>query len=330
MTTSKFIPHDEFMQQLQKERLNRLETLEKKVPTEMKEAPRWCVFKTYYDNETKQRQKYILRCDDGKWASSITPHEWSDFKTALEYAQNNNCSGLAFALDGSGLTCIDLDHSKQPNGTYSSLAQEVMLKAGDTYTERSISGEGLHVFVKGDILDGKNGYKNRNDNIRLEVYDSGRFICMTGDILGSSKLLDCTDALKKGLRVKLGKKTELKADFGNLNNESDKDVISAIQRSKKGMDFNAMYSGQNIRGNESETDFAMLNILAFFTKGDTAQMERIFRSSGLYRDGKDKYLKHSIDKAAATTYAFKSTSGKKDNNLKENTSKNIRDNGASR
>lgn len=301
MITTKFMPREQYMAQLQEERMRRLAALEKNVPAEMQSLPHWCVFKTYYNQETKQRQKYILRTSDGKWAKSNQPSEWSSFEVALEYARNNKCTGLSFALEGSGMTCIDLDHSRQANGKYSALAQEVMQLAGDTYTERSISGEGLHVFVKGNVLQGK--YKNRNDEISLEVYDSARFISMTGDILGSNQLLECSEDLKISLRQKLGRKTEYSQNVSAVNNESDRDIIEILRRSSKGGDFSRMFDmGEDIKGNRSVTDFTLLNMLAWATRRDVMQMERIFRASALYRPEKENYMKHSAEKAAATCY----------------------------
>lgn len=287
----------------------RLGVLRANVPEEMRALPNWCVFRTKWNAEKGKKDKFIISPTDGKWAKSTDPATWTDFETAMHYAEENNCEGLSFALDGSGISCIDLDHSVERDGTLSANAEKLTKEIPETYTETSVSGNGIHIFVKDDIL-AKGKYRNRavTDSGEIEVYDAGRFISMTGAVRsGSLTLGKCPQATMSWLRQTLGRRTaeqNRQPEQRDRASQSDQEVIDRIRRSKKGSTFDQLYSGGNVTGDNSRNDFMLLNMLAFFTDCNAAQMERIFKSSGLYRPEKgEPYLNRSINKACSTLTA---------------------------
>lgn len=287
----------------------RLGVLRANVPEEMRALPNWCVFRTKWNAEKGKKDKFIISPTDGKWAKSTDPATWTDFETAMRYAEENNCEGLSFALDGSGISCIDLDHSVEKDGTLSANAEKLTKEISETYTETSVSGNGIHIFVKDDIL-AKGKYRNRavTDSGEIEVYDAGRFISMTGAVRsGMLTLGKCPQATMSWLRQTLGRRTaeqNRQPEQRDRASQSDQEVIDRIRRSKKGSTFDQLYSGGNVTGDNSRNDFMLLNMLAFFTDCNAAQMERIFKSSGLYRPEKgEPYLNRSINKACSTLTA---------------------------
>lgn len=287
----------------------RLGVLRANVPEEMRALPNWCVFRTKWNAEKGKKDKFIISPTDGKWAKSTDPATWTDFETAMRYAEENNCEGLSFALDGSGISCIDLDHSLEKDGTLSANAEKLTKEIPETYTETSVSGNGIHIFVKDDIL-AKGKYRNRavTDSGEIEVYDAGRFISMTGAVRsGTLTLGKCPQATMSWLRQTLGRRTaeqNRQPEQRDRASQSDQEVIDRIRRSKKGSTFEQLYSGRDVTGDNSRNDFMLLNMLAFFTDCDPAQMERIFKSSGLYRPEKgEPYLNRSINKACSTLTA---------------------------
>jgi antirestriction protein ArdC len=289
----------------------RLSDLEANVPDEMKALKNWCVFRTKYNPETERQEKFVISPTDGKWAKSNDPDTWVDFETAIKYAEENDCAGLSFALDGKcGITCIDLDKSISKDGKLTESAEKLTQELADTYSETSVSGNGIHIFVADDIL--HKTYKNRADlpDGEIEVYDSARFISMTGNMRSkSNKLTKCPAATTSWLRGTLGKKfaereNKPRADVGRQN---DSDVIERIRRSKRGHDFDTLMSGGAITGDKSRDDMILLNMLAFFTDCNREQMEAIFLSSGRRADlganGEKKssnYLSRSIEKACSS------------------------------
>lgn len=288
----------------------RLSDLEANVPDEMKALKNWCVFRTKYNPETERQEKFVISPTDGKWAKSNDPNTWVDFQTALKYAEENDCAGLSFALDGKcGITCIDLDKSISKDGKLTESAEKLTQELADTYAETSVSGNGIHIFVADDIL--HKTYKNRADlpDGEIEVYDNVRFISMTGNKRSkSNKLTKCPAATTSWLRGKLGRKSaEYDNKPRNIERQSDSDVIERIRRSKRGRDFDTLMSGGAITGDKSRDDMILLNMLAFFSDCDRSQMEAIFRSSGRSVEtggqgqGKSSnYLARSIDKAVSS------------------------------
>lgn len=332
-----------------KRNVERLKALKNNVPGEMKEMPNWCVYRTKWNDEKGKKDKFVLSAHDGKWAKINDRNTWADFDTAYKYALENNCEGLAFALDGSGITCIDLDKcivkdgqvngvaTSKANGEMNDVASKLVPELSDVYCEKSASGNGLHFFLKDDILS-KDAYANRavlpcGDEI--EVYDNARFISMTGDIFDKSnnadklsKLSKCPVQSMNWIRWALGTKNKTNTSphsserkSTDLRYQSDSEVLDRIRHSRKGEQFDTLYNGGDITGDKSRDDLAMLNVLAFFTDCNEQQMRSIFEGSGRFRPETKNaaYLTRSIRKACdSLTVRFgqnqscaKSSKGKK-------------------
>src|ERR687894_488035 len=74
--------------------------------------------------------------------------------------------------------CVELDDCITDDGEIESWAAEIVEQL-DSYTERSPSETGAHIFVKAKL----NGSRRRSGG--FEVYDERRFFCMTGESLGA-------------------------------------------------------------------------------------------------------------------------------------------------
>lgn len=274
------------------------------IPDAMKALPNWVAFRTeQVDGKIK---KVLLSPNKGasdvkylKWAKSDDPTTWATFEKAAAFAKKYKLDGLAFAMSGSGMTCIDLDHHIDENGKPSKLAQKFIDAAQGTYIEKSVSGRGLHIFYAGER---PNGYQNRNIELDLETYDSARFMSMTGNLYGSApKEINPPSAeLNNLLKSYLAKVQSYAAPSIPLGMD-DNALIDKIRSSKVGRDFDALMRGEDICGDHSVSDFKLCNMLAFFSGGDAAQVERCFRSSGLYRPQKgDAYVRRTAEKACST------------------------------
>ena len=132
----------------------------------------------------------------GRGASTTDPKHWSSFeevKKAYECAivrghmelrekgkptQQVSVGGVGFVFDGKpdadGLVFAGVDFDKViSGGEIASLAQERIKRLG-SYTERSVSGGGLHVILKARPL--ASGVAHGG----VEMYTSGRYFTMTG------------------------------------------------------------------------------------------------------------------------------------------------------
>ena len=118
---------------------------------------------------TRRDGKRPIQCD-GSPASSTNAATWAPYLAVL---QANAGDGLGIML-GQGLACWDLDHCLD-GGAVKPWAVEVLSGInGAIWIERSLSGDGLHVFVHADESP---GWRRGG----VEFYSRHRFIAVTGD-----------------------------------------------------------------------------------------------------------------------------------------------------
>jgi primase-polymerase (primpol)-like protein len=103
---------------------------------------------------------------NGRAASSTEPATWCDYMSVI-----GKPHGIML---GDGLACWDLDDVIAEDDTLHHDAIEVLAGIADPiWIERSMSGRGLHVFVKGE------GPSSQSSHV--SYYSWGRFIVVTGD-----------------------------------------------------------------------------------------------------------------------------------------------------
>ena len=259
------------------------------VPDEMKARPNWVVVKTWWNAEKGKYNKRPINCnsDKGEYAESDNPETWTTFDNALKYLKEKGGTTVAYALDGKdNISCIDLDRCYDENGQPSALAKEVLSKCGKTYVEKSVSGNGLHIFGKTEGMDIRSFSKDGD----LEFYQKEHFIAMTGDGAGYSRLESFdTPEMKELLSRKCEKREEWKGvckGVNGLSTMTDRDVVEKASNAKNGDKFKRLYAGEDLQNNHSNSDMSLMNLLAYWCNGDKEQMLRIFATSGLFRPNK--------------------------------------------
>ncbi|MER6485757.1 DNA primase [Streptomyces virginiae] len=129
-------------------------------------------------------------------ASSTNARTWSTYTDA---AASSAGVGLGFVLsDVDDVVCIDLDHCLNPlTGRLAPWAAAILRDAGATYVEVSPSGDGLHIWGRADVRQGRR--IRRPDGTAVEIYGTGRYIAMTGRRHGScpSILADLSAVVSK-------------------------------------------------------------------------------------------------------------------------------------
>ncbi|HOO44718.1 MAG TPA: DUF3987 domain-containing protein [Deltaproteobacteria bacterium] len=205
---------------------------------------------------------------------------------------------------------IDLDHCIDDTGAIQPWAQAEVIRF-NSYTEVTPSDHGLRIFIKGR-LPGK-GRKKGN----LEVYDRGRYLTVTGHHLPGTPLEihERQAALDAFLAEHF---PESKPQENNTDNKArpwltDDEVIKKATASKQGEKFKRLIAGDSSEyPSQSEADAALALILAFWCDKNLAQMDRILRASGLYREkwdekrGAKTYGEMTLERAATLcreTYA---------------------------
>lgn len=275
------------------------------IPQELKEMNQWLWFKIYHNKDKNGNTKLVkipispITCESNEWNKK---ENWSDFETALDGLEKSGCDGLSFVLsEDDPFVCIDLDKVKDNFDEVKNILNDF----SDTYSEISVSENGVHIFVKGNIA------KNINNQIdRFEMYKSNKCIAMTGNVIG-----DCRETLDKQYMLNIYyKKYALKetireqiAHYKSIDGDVPdiEEILKAIYKTnRKGRElFNGAYS----TGDASKDDFQLLLVLNSFTHGNADLMLEIFLKSALNRKGDMskrkteaayiKYLNQSIKKA---------------------------------
>ena len=277
------------------------------IPQELKELPQWVVYKTYLDKGTNKTKKIIISPTTSKFAHCNDCTTWTNFETAKDYAQKHNYKGLVFALT-KDIIFIDLDNAidKTTEQVISTKAQQIVELFPNTYTEKSISGKGIHILCKGNL---PTDCYHRNDKDGIEIYDTNRFICITGDLFTnatSTILKDYSQDIPQIAYDYVGKRKPLKVYIPTKSTQSTSDLITQIQNSKQSYKFNSLYSGNTSSyPSHSHAESALVYILAWWTQ-DPNQIDNIVRSSGLMRDkwisrrGNTTYGQQLIHQALST------------------------------
>lgn len=264
-----------------------------KIPDEFKQYKNWIVWK-YEDLEAEKPTKVPYCPHNGKHASVTEPATWSTFDLALSVLKSKNYSGLGFVLtEADPFACIDLDDSK---GNGVSLHRQMQIYSQfNTYTERSPSGTGCHLWVQGRV---KSGRKRSS----IEIYSQLRYMTMTGDIIRNEPIKDFNIELNY-LWGQMGKGGVAEIVYSGLTEqkEVDEDVINRALNAANGDKFEKLLLGnwQDIYQSQSEADFAFIDMVAFYTQ-NRKQIERIFHSSELGKRDKAKrvdYLSWMINKS---------------------------------
>ncbi len=281
--------------------------LRKNVPEEMLKKPNWVVVHTRENKDTGRLDKSIISPHTDKHAEINNPETWADFDTACKYAKEKGCACLAYALDGKdGIACINIDDSMEDNGDFSDIAQKAFIAASGSYTEKSISGKGLHIFGKTKGSDLRSYSKDNT----MEYFQGSHFIAMTGDNFGSSELCSFdTPMMQNVLQSKLERRTAWKntgMGVEGLSSMDDREMLDRAFKAKNGDTVKRLYNGEDLRGNHSNSDMSLMNYLAFWSNHDIEQMLRVFSTSGLYRaDKPQSYYEHTAIKAVKGTTVYK-------------------------
>lgn len=249
----------------------------KKIPDEMKQLKRWVLWKIK-TNEKGKPTKVPINAKSGYGAKSNDSSTWTTFDEALKNAEILGCEGLGFML-GNGYFGVDIDHAIDNKDLINEFVDTLK-----SYTEISQSGEGIHIICKGVLPSGA----RRKGNI--EMYDSARFFAMTGILYNDLEysIEDRTDEIKQLWNKYLNENKSNSSYVFEKERKScltDEEVITKATESQSGNLFTCLYYGQweGLYPSQSEADMSFCSILAFWCAKDEEQMDRIFRSSKLYR-----------------------------------------------
>lgn len=152
------------------------------IPEILKAQDRWASFEVKWNPESGKFDKRPVY-----GAKSNDPATWVSFDEARK--RINRHTGISLALPAEkttkpSLVVIDIDHCIE-DGQLSAAAEQIVRMFAGTYIERSLSGDGLHIFVYGTTrMNGNEKLVINGTALDMEVYSSRRFIVMTGNLAG--------------------------------------------------------------------------------------------------------------------------------------------------
>ena len=237
---------------------------------ELKLEKRWCLWHLKKETDSKGAVSYkkvpdqvTERGERYKGASSTDPSTWATFAEVQAALDRNGdrFGGVGIFFDGDGLVGIDIDgehdaekDSRNPKET------EVRELIGDTYTEISPSGNGLHLLVWADMETlpckvyesttnkgqsyaawDKEQYKQKlewtEDGVKygLECYPGGRYFTFTGNVLdGLSAIENRTEGVRKFLDRYMLKSTRQGSKQGKPSKATTPTVFNSAEGATAG------------------------------------------------------------------------------------------------
>jgi hypothetical protein len=248
-----------------------------------------------YEHRDGKLTKVPYCATTGKLAATDEPWTWSEFNVAHAAVERFGYSGIGFVLTASDPFCfIDLD---APNGDPIIIERyNKILQAFDSYSEVSPSGQGMHIICKATLPQGR----RRN---KIEMYSSGRYMTVTGLTYQDRPIAErevLAGQLWDELQITPKELFEAQSQPEQFTDKQIYDIASTAENADK---FNSLWSGQfqTYYQSQSEADFALINILGFYSR-NIEQIRRMFRQSGLGQRKKanreayvDPMIKRSFD-----------------------------------
>lgn len=135
----------------------------------MKALPQWvCAWNS---------SKVPMRATEYRAASSTDTESWSTYEQAAAAVAQGVYDNIGFVFADNGYVGIDIDRGHDDEGFLSELSVDILNRC-QSYTEKSRSGRGFHIILKGNLP-----FKGRNNNSGLEIYRASRYFIMTGKVL---------------------------------------------------------------------------------------------------------------------------------------------------
>lgn len=279
---------------------NKIENLEN-IPQELKKMNHWIVWKGIKQNDGKvSKVPYDIT---GQYQKSFK--EPYSFQEAKESLKAGLVDGVGFALEGSGYTCLDFD-----GDSLDDIPEQLRVYENHTYAEISPSGNGIHVWFKGDYVGEKNKKgkvirKTNKDDYKIEWFFATGYVTFTGNALNDLPISDEQMILEQLYNSTYSnsdiKKSSIPDVEGNLQNRTDDDAVldKALTNKQTRLLFNNETKKSYGDGSHSSKDHALLKDIAKITS-DPEQIERLFKRSALYREPPEKhhtYPARSIERA---------------------------------
>jgi hypothetical protein len=153
-----------------------LPVLPDSIPQALRDRDHWVLWRAEQRNPGKKPDKVPYQIASPRaHASSTNPRTWGCFADAVDAqaCPALAADGIAYVLaQEDGITVLDLDRV-YVDEQLDPRAAKLLARCGRSFTERSPSGTGLHIWVRGVVPVALVG-------LQIEVYSTARVMAMTG------------------------------------------------------------------------------------------------------------------------------------------------------
>lgn len=290
------------------------------LPEKLRERDQWVCWRYAWRNG--EWTKLPIDPNTGDTAKSTDSETWAPFTDAWAFHEegDGDTDGVGFVVhDGDVIVGLDLDDCRNPEtGEVDEWARGVV-EGAPTYAEVSPSGTGLRLFGVGFKPDGKTRADVDGAEGHIEIYDTGRYLTVTGHQLdaapGEVRQVNEQVSQIHAEYVEREKPTTdggVQAGSGGSNPTPgggktgshelpDGELLEKAKNAENGDKFTRLWGGDTSGyPSHSEADLALCGHLAFWTGGDRDRIDRLFRQSGLCREkweNRDDYRDRTINKA---------------------------------
>lgn len=263
------------------------------IPTELQALNQWCCWRKV-DRGPDQKPDKPPICPHTLEIADVVndPSKRSSFEHAVSVVNHNpdKVAGIGFVFTNNDpYTFIDLDYTDDPQThALQSRIYEVM----NSYSEKSPSKAGLHIIVKAEIV----ASRKRNG---IELYNRSRYATFTGDVWNNQPIMERQQEINELFKVMSQyKKDNVIHVIDAPEREDDSIIINRAAMAHNGELFRTLWEGnwQTLYPSQSEADYALIDIIAFYTD-NMEQVGRIFHKSALGRRKKafrQDYLERMI------------------------------------
>jgi putative DNA primase/helicase len=220
-------------------------------------------------------------------AKSGVPETWGSFEQAVLCTERGLARGIGYEFAGQGIYGVDLDHVLE-NGVITSQAREVVEQL-NSYTEISPSGHGLHIFVTADRA---NITRHRRQGGFVEIYTYARYFTVTGKVYEDfDRIADRPSELQL-LHDRYLLAEASKTVTPAYSVESQQYTNDFLQRGlAKDSVLCACWNGERRQGDESASDQALMNKLAYYCNANPSAMLAAFMSSPYFAQKDEAHQK---------------------------------------
>ena len=262
------------------------------LPATLTEKPNWVVWGVPGEAPKAPFQPAPLLRLNTVPAKSGVPETWGSFEAASACVARGLARGIGYEFDGCGIYGVDLDHVVD-NGAVRPEAMEIVRALG-SYAETSPSGSGLHIFVAADTVDIT---RHRRQGGFVEIYSDARYFTVTGHVYGGYDSIASRPAELQRIHDRWllppPQRTAMPATM-TIPPQGTQDTLR--RGLVKDPVLRACWNGERRRGDESASDQALMNKLAYWLSADIPAMLAAFRQSP-YHEQKDEAHKLKCQRA---------------------------------